>query len=76
MTYIVKNPNYVWKVYVDDYEKWQYCKVINIDNLGMEIKRATVLCESGTQVNRWVKYIFDEEDEDMIPDRCIYYYEK
>lgn len=73
MTYEI--PEYVWKVYVDDIEGWQKCKVINISNTLLGINRATVICESGTQLNRVVKFVLDEEDEDFKADRCIYYYE-
>lgn len=67
--------DYVWKVYVDDIEKWQPCKVIDINNTRMGIDRATVICESGTQLNRRVKFVIDEEDEDFKADGCIYFYE-
>lgn len=73
MTYEIDE--YVWKVYVDDIEGWQNCKVIDISNTLLEIDRATVICESGTQLNRRVKFVLDEEDEDFKADRCIYYYE-
>ena len=66
---------YEWCVYVDDIEKWQSCRVINIENTRMGIDRATVICESGTQVNRIVKFVIDREDEDFQADRCIYFYE-
>lgn len=68
-------PEYVWKVYVDDIEGWQKCKVVNISNTLLGINRATVICESSTQLNRVVKFVLDEEDEDFKADRCIYYYE-
>ena len=67
---------YVWKVYVDDIEGWQNCKVIDINNTRLGINRATVICESGTQLNRVVKFVLDEDDEDFKPDRCVYYMEK
>lgn len=73
MTYEI--PEYVWKVYVDDIEGWQKCKVINISNTLLGINRATALCESGTQLNRRVKFVLDEDDEDFKADGCIYYYE-
>ena len=65
---------YTWKVYVDDLEGWQECKVLNIENTRLGINRATVLCSSGTQLNRLVKFALDEDE--IKPDRCIYYYEK
>lgn len=74
MTYELKD--YIWKVYVDDIEEWQKCKVIDIKNNMMGITRATVICESGTQLNRRVKFVLDEEDEEFKADRCIYFYEK
>lgn len=67
--------DYVWKVYVDDIEKWQPCKVIDINNTRMGIDRATVVCESGTQLNRRVKFVTDEEDEGFKADGSIYFYE-
>ena len=48
---------YEWKVYVDDIEGWQSCKVIDINNTRLVINRATVICESGTQLNRVVKFV-------------------
>lgn len=67
---------YAWKVYVDDIEGWQNCKVIDINNTRLGINRATVICESGTQLNRVVKFVLDEDDEHFKPDRCVYYMEK
>lgn len=67
---------YEWKVYVDDIEGWQSCKVIDINNTRLVINRATVICESGTQLNRVVKFVLDENDEEFKPDRCVYYMEK
>ena len=65
---------YTWKVYVDDLEGWQECKVLNIENTRLEVHRATVLCSSGTQLNRRVKFALDEDE--IKPDRCIYFIEK
>ncbi len=65
---------YLWKVYVDDLEGWQECKVLNIENTRLGINRATVLCSSGTQLNRVVKFALDEDE--IKPDRCIYFIEK
>ena len=65
---------YLWKVYVDDLEGWQECKVLDISNTKSEIHRATVLCSSGTQLNRLVKFALDEDE--IKPDRCIYFIEK
>ena len=65
---------YDWKVYVDGIEGWQNCKVVDIENTGEDINRATVVCESGTQLNRIVKYALDEDE--LIADRCIYFYDK
>lgn len=66
---------YVWKVYVDDIEGWQECKVTNLTNTRLGIDRATVTTSSGTQLNRVVKFVMDEEDEDFKADGCIYFYE-
>ena len=65
---------YTWKVYVDDLEGWQECKVLNIENTRLGINRATVLCSSGTQLNRLVKFALDEDE--IKPDGCIYFIEK
>lgn len=65
---------YNWKVYVDVLEGWQECKVLDISNTKSEIHRATVLCSSGTQLNRRVKFALDEDE--IKPDRCIYFIEK
>ena len=65
---------YTWKVYVDDLEGWQECKVLNIENTRLGINRATVLCSSGTQLNRLDKFALDEDE--IKPDRCIYFIEK
>ena len=65
---------YLWKVYVDDLEGWQECKVLNIENTRLGINRATVLCSSGSQLNRVVKFALDEDE--IKPDRCIYFIEK
>ena len=65
---------YRWKVYVDALEGWQECKVLNVNNTKLEINRATVICSTGTQLNRVVKFALDEDE--LEPDRCIYYYEK
>ena len=65
---------YLWKVYVDDLEGWQECKLLDIKNTKSEIHRATVLCSSGTKLNRLVKFALDEDE--IKPDRCIYFIEK
>lgn len=67
---------YDWKVYVDDIEGWQECKVININNSKLSIDRATVITTAGTQLNRIVKFILDEEEAEFKADGCIYYMEK
>ena len=59
---------------MDDLEGWQECKVLNIENTRLGINRATVLCSSGTQLNRLVKFALDEDE--IKPDRCIYFIEK
>lgn len=70
-------PKYRWLCYIDDYEKWQPVKILNITVHEHEIIRATVIAyTTETQVNRWVKYVFDESDPDFIPDRCIYFMDK
>lgn len=65
---------YLWKVYVDNLEGWQECKVLDIENTRLEVHRATVLCSSRTQLNRRVKFALDEDE--IKPDRCIYFIEK
>lgn len=65
---------YNWKVYVDNLEGWQNCKVLNIDNNGLDIRRATVETEYGTKVNRLVNYAMDKEE--LVPNRCVFMMEK
>lgn len=65
---------YNWKVYVDDIEGWQKCKVISIQNEDLNIRRAVVETELGTRLNRIAKYALDEED--VSPNGCIYFIEK
>lgn len=65
---------YDWKVYVDGIEGWQECKLIDIQNIKLGVKRATVVCPSGTQLNRIVKFVDDESE--IISDGCIYFMEK
>ena len=67
---------YRWIVYVDDIEKWQECKVLDVDNTRLGINRATVVTPAGTKLNRRVKFVLDEEDEDFRQDGCIYFIEK
>ena len=75
MKYELKN--YVWKVYVDDIEGWQEVKQIkNITNKFWGINRATIITSNGTQLHRRVKFVIDEEDEELKSDGCIYFYEK
>ena len=66
---------YRWIVYVDDIEKWQECKVLDVNNTRLGINRATVVTTLGTQVNRCVKFITGPEDTDFKQDRCIYFFE-
>ena len=49
-------------------------EVLDIENTRLEVHRATVLCSSGTQLNRRVKFALDEDE--IKPDRCIYFIEK
>lgn len=74
MTYEIHE--YTWKVYVDNIEGWQECNVIDINNTRLGIDRAIVLTTTGAQLNRRVKFVIDEEDEDFKPDGCIYFMEK
>lgn len=67
---------YDWKVYVDDIEGWQECNVININNTKLAINRATVITVTGTQLNRRVKFVLGEDDDDFKADGCIYFIEK
>lgn len=66
---------YRWIVYVDDIEKWQECKVLDVDNNRLGINRATVVTTLGTQLNRRVKFITGPEDDDFKQDRCIYFFD-
>lgn len=54
---------YVAKVYVDDIERWQECKIIH-----MYRERAVVITRTGTQLNRIFK-----NTENAKEDRCIYW---
>lgn len=65
---------YDWKVYVDGIEGWQPCKLVNIQNTKLGINRATVICLSGTQLNRRVKFVCEEDE--IKPDGCVYFIEK
>ena len=60
---------------IDDIEKWQECKVLDVDNKRLGINRATVVTTTGTQLNRRVKFIIGPEDEDFKQDRCIYFFD-
>lgn len=72
MTYEIEG--YLWKVYVDDIEGWQECKVISMTNTKMAIDRVTVICPSGTQLNRRAEFaLFEDEVE---ANGCVYYIEK
>lgn len=68
--------NFEWEVKTDDIVGVEKCKVIGIDNTRMGINRATVITETGTQLNRRVVFILDKEDEDYRKDGCIYFWEK
>lgn len=65
---------YDWKVYVDDLEGWQDCEVLNVDNKGLNIVRATVRTKFDTVVNRVVEYA--ETKKDIKPNRCVFMVEK
>ena len=65
---------YDWKVYVDDIEEWQDCKLIDIQNIRLGINRATVICSSGTQLNRRVRFV--NEEYEIKSDGCIYFISK
>lgn len=65
-----------WEVYTDGIVGNEKCKVINVLNDRWDILRATVVTESGTQLNRVVKYVNDKEDEDYKQDGCIYFFDK
>lgn len=68
--------NYDWEVKTDDIVGIEKCKVIDITNTKRGIDRATVITESGTQLNRRVVFISDKEDEDYKNDGCIYFFDK
>lgn len=61
----VKNNDYKYiaKVYVDDIEEWQECKIIR-----MYGDRAIVFTRTGTQLNRIFK-----NTENVKADGCIYW---
>ena len=58
------------KVYVDPIEKWQDIKQDNVKLLGLFNNRATVETDNGTNVNRILKYV--EDNEEIKADGCIY----
>lgn len=60
-----KNDDYLYiaKVFVDELEGWQDCKIIHSYR-----DRAVVVTKSGTQLNRIFK-----RTEDCLEDGCIYY---
>lgn len=62
---IIKNDDYKYiaKVYVDDIEGWQDCKIMQ-----MYKDRAVVITRAGTQLDRIFK-----NTKDVKPDRCIYW---
>ena len=68
--------DYEYKVYVDDLEKWQKCKVIGASANGEDLKRLTAVTELGTQLNRVCKFVFDGNDERCITDGCVYFWDK
>lgn len=74
--YIVEHEQFLynWRVYVDSIEGWQECKLINIQNTKLGIDRATVVCESGTQLNRRVEFVLSEDE--IKADGCVYFIEK
>lgn len=74
MDYGIKE--YDWEVKTDDIVGIEKCKVIGVESTDMEINRATVITESGTQLNRVAVFILDKEDDDYKKDGCIYYWEK
>lgn len=67
---------YNWEVKTDDISGVEKCKVIDIRNTLMGIDRATVITESGTQLNRRVVFVTDKEDEDYKQDGSIYFWER
>ena len=67
-------PKYDWKVYVDDLEGWQNCTVLNIDNNGLDIIRATVEMKNETKIDELVKYSCSVDC--VIPSKNIFMIEK
>lgn len=68
--------NFEWVVKTDDIVGVEKCKVIGVQNNKWDIYRATVVTETGTQLNRFVKYVIDKEDEEYEEDGCIYFWDK
>lgn len=66
--------NYKIMCYIDDIEKWQECKLLDIKNFNTDFERAIVKTKNGTQLNRITKSIYDEEE--LKADGCIYFIEK
>ena len=65
-----------WEVYTDEIVGFEKCKVINVENDKWDIIRATVITETGTQLNRIVKTVISKQDEDYKEDGCIYFFKK
>lgn len=65
-----------FEVKTDDIVGVEKCKVIDIVNDRWDILRATVITETGTQLNRIVKSVTSKEDENYKEDGCIYFFKK
>lgn len=62
--------NQIWLVYNSG---WKRCKVIDIENNGLLISKATVLTEKGYKITREVKFCFPGERRN---ENYIYFLEK
>lgn len=74
LSYDVKKFN--WEVYTDEIVGFEKCEIIDVVNDKWNVYRATVVTETGTQLNRVVKTVEDKEDEDYKQDGCIYFFKK
>ena len=67
-------PKYDWKVYLDDTDGRQNCSVLDIENVGLYIIRATVEIKNETKIDGLVKYSC--YGDYVIPNKNIFMIEK
>ena len=67
-------PKYNWKVHIDDIEGFQDCKVIKVENIGLDIIRAIAVLENGIKVKRFVEYA--PNNDSILPNLSMFMIEK